>query len=113
MEKTVATVTIKNLQTSAQKLRLVVNTIRGADVVEARATLKFLNKKASKMVLKGLNSAVANAKEVLKADAEDLVISHASVDEAPTIKRGRAASRGRYVGILKRRANLNLEVSRK
>jgi large subunit ribosomal protein L22 len=110
MEKKTAKATIKGIPVSPQKLRLIVDLIRGKDVVRARGVLKFLNKKGSKIVLKALNSAIANAAEILKAKEEDLLISHISVDAVRITKKGKAAPRGRYVLIRKRKSTLNLEL---
>lgn len=108
-----ASVTIKNLAQSPQKLRLVADTIRGKEVSDAKATLQFLNKKGSLFVGNALDSAVANAKDKFGWEADNLYISHISVDEAPTYKRSRWVSRGRGTRILKRRSHLNLELSKK
>lgn len=101
----------KNLQTSAQKLRLVADMIRGENAEEAVNTLKFTNKKAAKFVLKALESAIASAEDLYDAKPSDLVVSSISGDESTTFKRIRYASRGRVSRISKRRAHLNLELA--
>jgi large subunit ribosomal protein L22 len=110
MEAKIAKVKVKNIAQSAQKLRLVADLVRGKDVSEALATLEFTNKKGSLFVKKAINSGIANARENYGVEKEDLKIRSITVDEAPTYKRGRFASRGRHSVILKRRSHLNLEL---
>lgn len=111
MEDKKTKVKIKNVAQSPQKLRLVVDLVRGKDVEEALDILALTNKKGSLFVKKAINSGVANARDIFSVDKKDLNISHISVDEAPTYKRGRFASRGRSSRILKRRSHINLELS--
>lgn len=111
MEK--VTVTVKNVAQSPQKLRLVARLVNGKGAIRAIDELKFLNKKGALFVRKAIESGVANADDRFGWDKEDLYISSITVDQAPTFKRGRYASRGRASRILKRRANLNLELKKK
>lgn len=113
MEKRQVTVKVKNIAQSPQKLRLVVDTVRGGDVEDALATLKFLNKKGARFVLKAIESGVANAMDRFELPVENLKVVEIRVDEAPTRKTGRFASRGRYSRILKRRSHLNLIIAEK
>lgn len=106
-------VKVSNVAQSAQKLRLVIDTVRGMDVTKALATLKFLNRKGTITASKAIESGIANAMDRYKIDQENLIISKVYVDEAPTRKTGRFASRGRYSKILKRKAHLNLELTEK
>jgi len=113
MEKRTASVKIKEIAQSPLKLRLVVDMIRGKDVVKSLSLLKFLNKKGAKIVSKALESAAANAQDRFQIAKEDLEIIEARVDEATTRKTGRFASRGRFAKILKRRSHLILVVAEK
>ena len=110
MEAKTGKVKIKNIAQSPQKLRLVVDLVRGRNVEEALDILEFTNKKGAAFVKKAINSAVANAREKHGVDKGDLKIKSISVDEAPTYKRGEFAARGRYSVIFKRRSHLNLEL---
>lgn len=110
MEAKIAKVKVKNIAQSAQKLRLLADLVRGKDVNDALATLEFANKKGSLFIKKAIISGVANASEKYGVEKDDLKIGSISVDEAPTFKRGRFASRGRHSVILKRRSHLNLEL---
>jgi large subunit ribosomal protein L22 len=110
MEEQIAKAKTTDIAQSAQKLRLVADTIRGTSVETALDTLEFLNKKGSKIVKKTLESAIANARDLYNVDKDVLTISKISVDEAKTLKRGRYKSRGKVGKHYKRRSNLNLEL---
>lgn len=109
-EKKIAKVKVRDIAQSAQKLRLVVNTVRGKEVAEALDILEFLNKKGSLAVKKAINSGIANAREMYGVEKEDLTIEKITVDEARTLKRIRFKSRGKIGKHYRRRANLNLEL---
>jgi large subunit ribosomal protein L22 len=80
----------KYLRGSPQKARLVIDLIRGRNVQEALAILRFTNKRATKPVEKVLLSAVANAKEKnAAADVDQFVVERAVVDSGPTKYRRR------------------------
>lgn len=100
-----------NLPQSALKLRLVANMVRNMNAKEAQDLLRFVNKKGALYVKKTLDSAIKAAEERFDVTSDGLKVTHISVDEAPTFKRVRFASRGRVSTINKRRSNLNLEVS--
>ena len=72
---------------SPQKVRLVVDLVRGLPVNAAVSTLSFCPKKAAPLVRKVLESAVANAEHNFGMDIDDLRISKIYVDEGPTMKR--------------------------
>ncbi len=97
---------------SAFKARLVADEIRGYSYPEAVDVLRTIPKKASKMILKTLNSAGANAKyknpDVLE---DDLYIRKICVDEDPTFKRFRARARGRASRIRKRTSKILIILS--
>lgn len=109
----VVKVKVKNIAQSPQKLRLVADIVRGVAVENAIGMMKFLNKKGSLFVKKALESGIANAEDRYGWESKDLYVASISVDEAPTRKWGRAASRGRWTKILKRRSHLNLELKRR
>ena len=111
MEKKIYKAQFKNVAQSPQKLRLVVDVVRGKKVVLALDLLSVLNKKGSKFVDKALKSAIANAKNLDGITPDKLYITSITVDEATTFKRMRFASRGRVSTLSKRRSNLNIELS--
>jgi len=79
------------------KARLVIDLIRGKDVKDAKTILVNYNTKASKLILKVLESATANAIHNEKADETKLFVSEARVDAGPVMKRVMFDSRG-YIG---------------
>jgi large subunit ribosomal protein L22 len=88
----------KYLRGSPQKARLVIDLIRGKNVQEALAILRFTNKRATGPIEKVLLSAVANAKEKnAAADVDQFIVDHAVVDSGPTKwrRRVRPAPMGR------------------
>jgi large subunit ribosomal protein L22 len=97
---------------SASKARLVANEIRGYSFPEAVDVLKAIPRKASKLILKTLYSAGANAKyqkpELLE---KDLFIKKVTIDVGPTMKRFRARARGRASRIKKRSSSIAIVLS--
>jgi large subunit ribosomal protein L22 len=89
-----ATASAKYLRGSAQKARLVVDMIRGKDVNQALAILRYSTKRASNLVEKCMRSAIANANEAaekanIAIDPDDLWVKTAFVDRGPTKNRRR------------------------
>src|SRR5512141_1031002 len=93
-----ATAKGEHLKGSPQKARLVIDLIRGKNVQQALAILRFTNKRATKSIEKVLLSAVANAKEKNPtADVDEFLVDRAVVDSGPTKwrRRVRPAPMGR------------------
>jgi large subunit ribosomal protein L22 len=101
----------RHLRISPQKVRLVLDTIRGKPVNEAIAMLRFMPQKATGPVSKVLKSAAANAENNFNLDADELVVLRASADESRTLKRYRPRARGRVNQILKRSSHVTVVVS--
>lgn len=100
---------VRYLRIAPRKVRLVINTIRRKPVSSAFLTLKALNKKAARLVEKGLKSAVSNAK-VKGFEESRLVVSEIKADGGPTMKRFMSRSMGRADQILKRSTHLTIVV---
>ena len=98
-------------QISAQKVRLVADQIRGKTAEDAIDILGFSKKKAAGIVLKLLNSAIANAEHNEGVDVDDLRISEIYVNEGMTMKRIRPRAKGRADRILKRSCHITVTVS--
>lgn len=98
----------KYVPVSPQKVRLVLDLVRGKDVDEALSILEFTPKRAAKQVSKVIKSAIANAEENFGLVREDLYISEIHADDGPTLKRGRAGARGRYKPIQKRTSHITV-----
>jgi large subunit ribosomal protein L22 len=87
--------------------------IRGKDVREARAILKFTPNKGAELIEKVLRSAVSNAEHNYEMDVDSLVVSRCYVDEGPTLKRFRPRAMGRADAIRKRTSHITVIVSEK
>ena len=105
------TAKLRYARISPQKCRLVVDTIRGKSATLAVNTLKFMPKKGAKIVLKVLDSAIANAYNNFNADVDDLKVTRIEVDPAPMFKRFQARAKGRGVRIAKRNSHILVQVS--
>lgn len=95
---------------SAQKARLVADQIRGKHVAEAVEILAFSQKKAAAIILKVLNSAIANAENNAGADVDELHVAEIQIGEGMTMKRFAARAKGRGTRILKRTSNIVIRV---
>ena len=93
-----------------QKARRVVSLVRGLDVDEALALLKFAPQAAAENVYKLVDSAAANAETTEGLDRSTLVISKVQVDEGPTMKRWRPRAKGAANRILKRSSHITVVV---
>ena len=93
---------------SPRKARLVTELIKGQPVEEALTALKFMPKKAARLVSKTLQSAVANAEQNPNIDIDTLYIKRIFVDEGPSMKRWRARAMGRATRILKRSSHITV-----
>ena len=99
---------LKHLRISSRKVRLVVDLIRKMEIKEAQTQLRFINKKSSELLLKLLNSAVANAKNNFNLDENNLYISKIIVNDGKILKRWRPRAMGRSARINKRTSNVTI-----
>ncbi|MEM7366042.1 MAG: 50S ribosomal protein L22 [Pseudomonadota bacterium] len=98
------------LPVSAQKVRLVLAQIRGCSIEQAINTLTFSPQKAGRLVLKVLESAIANAEHNEGVDLDELRIVRAMADEGPTRKRVRPRAKYRADPVQKRTCHVTIEV---
>lgn len=101
----------KGLRIPPRKARLVIDLIRGKDVVEADKILNNLNKEAARLIRKVLTSAVANAENNNGLDKTKLYVKEAYVNEGQTLKRMKFGSRGHVDPIKKRTSHITIVVS--
>ncbi len=99
---------VSRVPISAQKVRLVVNMIRGKSVQEALDILTFEKQKAAKPISKLLNSAIANAEQNLGIGRNELYVHEIMVDVGPTRKWRRFGARGRFKPWLRRSSHIKL-----
>ena len=93
----------KYVRVSPRKARIVVDKIRGKEVVDALDILRFNERAISEVVSKVVSSAAANA--------ENLVVKAAYVDEGPTMKRYRPRAKGSASPIMKRTSHITIIVA--
>jgi len=98
------------LRTSARKLNLVAQTIRGKPASAALHELTFSPRRIAREVKKVLQAAIANAENNHQLDVDKLVVGEASVGRAFVLKRFHARGRGRSAGVQKYFANLRVVV---
>ena len=100
----------RSVHSSAQKLNLVAESIRGMDASKALIQLQFSKKRIAADVKKVLQSAIANAENNHNLDIDKLIVSEAYVGKALVMKRFRPRARGRGGKILKPISNLTVIV---
>jgi len=101
---------VRGVRLSTDKGRLVADLIRGKQVEQARNILKFTPKKAAGIVLKALDSAIANAEHNDGADVDELKVKTILVDKAESLRRFTARAKGRGNVILKQTCHIHVTV---
>lgn len=105
--------TARFVQISPQKVRLVVDTVRGLDVQEALNILAFMPARAARPIAKVVASAMANAEENFGVSRDDLYIDRIYADEGPTRRWRRFGARGRFKPILHRSSHITVVLREK
>ena len=100
----------KYIRIAPRKIRVVMDLIRGKNIGEAFAILKYTPKVGADVIEKVLKSAVANAEHNNDMNVDNLFISAAYVDQGPTLKRIHPRSRGQAFKILKRSSHVTVVV---
>ena len=103
---------VKYVRSSAYKAREILNLIRGLPVARALEVLELAERDIARVVLKCLESAIANAEHNNQIPADELFVSACFADEGPTLKRWRPRARGRATRIRKRTCHITIIVSR-
>ena len=93
---------------SAQKVRLVVDQVRGRPAKEALELLRFNRKAAALPVSKVIRSAMANAEKNFGLDPDELFVALIWADEGPTRRWRRFGARGRFKPILRRSSHITV-----
>ena len=104
--------TQKYLLQSPRKIRLVAALIKRMKPVEAIEKLPFVQKRSSLEVAKVIKNAIASAKNAGVADT-DLIFKEIQIGEGPRLKRGRAASRGRWHPFKRRMSHIRVVLAAK
>jgi len=111
--RTSASATLRYARISPRKVKLVLDLIRNKPVGVALGILKNTPKAASEILIKLLNSAIANAENNAGLSADRLYVSEAYANEGPTLKRIRPRAQGRAFRIRKRTSHITLAVTEK
>jgi large subunit ribosomal protein L22 len=98
------------VRTSPRKARLVIDAIRGKEVHEALAILKFTPNRAARLIEKVVMSAAANAENNFHMNGDFLKVAVAMVDGGPLMKRLRYAPMGRGYRMVKRTSHITIIV---
>ena len=109
-ERTGTRASARAIRMSASKARVVLDLIRGLDVVSADQVLQFTEGEAARVVRKVLASAVANAVNNDSLEAESLFVRACYADEGPTMRRFSPRARGRATRINKRTCHITIVV---
>jgi len=96
----------KYIRVSPRKMKFVCNMVRGKNVDEALAILKFYPSKGAKILEKVVKSATANAENNFDMDRDKLFVSEAYANQGPTLKRWRPRAKGSAYKILKRSSHV-------
>lgn len=116
MEETLvkeARATLKFARISSRKVKIVADLIRGKDVDEALAIVKFTPKASSELIEKLLKSAIANAENNHEMKHENLYVAEIFANQGPTLKRIRPAAKGSAVRIRKRTSHITIVLKEK
>ena len=101
----------KGAMIAPRKARMTLDLIRGKSIAEARAILLNTNTKGSRLISKVLESAVANAVNNKGLDEKSLFVKETYINEGPTLKRSKIASRGSVDRRDKRTSHIYVKVS--
>lgn len=103
----------KFVRISSRKVKPVADLVRGKDVNEALAILKFTPRKSARVLYKVMKSAIANAENNFDMDVENLFVSEVYANQGPTMKRFKAGSMGRANPIKHRTSHIGVVVAEK
>ena len=98
----------KYIRISPDKVRIVLDIIRGKSYQDAVAILKNTPKAASEVLIKVLNSAAANAENNLNMSKNDLFVAECFADQGPILKRVQPRAQGRAFRINKRSSHITV-----
>ena len=107
-ERTGTKASVRGSRMSASKARVVLNLVRGRDVVMADQVLQFTEREAARVIRKVLASAVANAVNNDGLEADTLYVKACYADEGPTLRRFKPRAKGRATRINKRTCHITI-----
>lgn len=100
----------KYVRTSPRKAGQICSLVRGKNVDEALAILKYMPQKSAGIIAKVVKSAAANAENNMNMDPKKLYVSEVYANQGPTLKRFMPRVQGRATGIRKRTSHIGVVV---
>ena len=100
----------KYVRTSPRKAGQICSLVRGRNVDEALAILKYMPQKSAGIIAKVVKSAAANAENNMNMDPKKLYVSEVYANQGPTLKRFMPRAQGRATGIRKRTSHIGVVV---
>lgn len=103
----------KFVRVTSRKAGQVADLVRGKNVNEALAILKYTPRAASDIVAKVIKSAMANAENNYNMDVDKLYIAEIYANQGPTMKRFMPRAMGRATTIRKRTSHIGVVLKEK
>ena len=101
----------KYIRISPRKARLAAGLCRGLPIQHAKEQLKVCQLKAGALLLKTLESAIANGESVFNMRRENMIVQEVRVDAGPIMKRSKPKNKGGSHPIMKRASHFTVVVS--
>ncbi len=98
----------RHIHIAPRKMRLVTNLVKGMNAMDALVQLQHANKKASPMLIKLIQSAIANAKNNFSMAPEHLYIQSITCDMGKVMKRYFPRARGSAFTIRRKMSHVNI-----
>ena len=96
------------IRISPRKVRIVGEVIKKRKINDAMGILMYMPQKASFILKKLLDSAIANAKQKKYVDIDNLYVKNVTVDPGPVLKRFLPRAMGRATKIRKRISHITM-----
>lgn len=103
----------KYVRVSPRKAGFVAAVVRGKNVDEALAILKYTPKYSAQVIAKVIASAAANAENNHNMDRKNLYVAEIYANQGPTLKRFMPRAQGRATGIRKRTSHIGVVLKEK
>ena len=103
-------VSAMSVRLAPRKARIIVDMIRGLEVIDALSILRYTNKRGAVIIEKLIESALSNIESKGGQDVDDLVVGRAWVNEGPTLRRYMPRAQGRATRIRKRTCHIHIEL---
>ena len=106
-------VSAMGVRLAPRKARIIVDMIRGLDVIDAMSILRYTNKRGAEIIYKLIDSALSNIETKGEQDVDSLLVGRAWVNEGPTLRRYMPRAQGRATRIRKRTCHIHIELNSK